>query len=635
MVDKKGQYAAWYKQSIEEPSAFWDARARDYLSCFQPWKKVCYWDYTTADIRWFDGAKLNVAYHCLDRHLSTHANKTALIFERDEPGQSESITYQTLYEKTCQLANALIQLGIRKGDRVCIYLPMIPEAVIAMLAAARIGAIHSVVFGGFSSQALHERIQDSGCKLVITANEGMRGGKAVPLKANVDKALESPTSVTQVLVIQNTKTKVPMNALRDLPYHDLVDRQPKHHAPEHLDAEDPLFILYTSGSTGKPKGVLHTQAGYLLYAAFTFNYVFDYQPQDIYWCTADVGWITGHTYLVYGPLSQGATVVLFEGMPQYPTPSRFWQVVEQHRVTTLYTAPTAIRALMGQGDHHVTAHDRSSLRILGTVGEPINPEAWQWYHRVVGENRCPVLDTWWQTETGGILLAPFLEVADQRPGCAGLPFFGITPAVIDAAGKNTSPNVAGELVLKQSWPGQMRTVFGDHKRFVQTYFKKHPGFYLSGDEAKQDQQGYVTLIGRADDVMNISGHRIGTAEVESALVAYPCVMEAAVVSMPDAITGEAMAAYVVLGEGYLHEAGLEKKLMQQVSEVIGKFAKPKQIYCVDALPKTRSGKIMRRLLRKIANNEFYDLGDVSTLANPESVQTLIDAMQNNNISSEA
>jgi acetyl-CoA synthetase len=634
-MDRKEHYSTWYRQSIEDPSAFWDARAKDYLSCFQPWQKVCYWDYTTADIRWFEGAKLNVAYHCLDRHLNKNPHKTALIFERDEPGQSESITYQTLYEKTCQLANALVQLGIRKGDRVCIYLPMIPEAVIAMLAVARIGAVHSVVFGGFSSQALYERIKDSDCKLVITANEGMRGGKVVPLKANVDAALEMPTSVTQVLVIQNTKTHVPMNLLRDLHYHDVVNHQPKFHEPLHLDAEDPLFILYTSGSTGKPKGVLHTQAGYLLYAAFTFDYVFDYQARDIFWCTADVGWITGHTYLVYGPLSQGATVVLFEGTPQYPNPSRFWQIVEQHRVTTLYTAPTAIRALMGQGDSYVTAHDRSSLRLLGSVGEPINPEAWQWYHQVVGEKRCPVLDTWWQTETGGILLAPFLGVAEQRSGCAGLPFFGVRPAVVDAAGHKVSPNVAGDLVLMQSWPGQMRTVFGNHKRFVKTYFKIHSGCYLSGDEAKQDQKGYITIVGRADDVMNISGHRIGTAEVESALAAYPCVTEAAVVSTPDALTGQAMIAYVVLTAGYDQEVDLELKLMQQVAEVIGKFAKPRKIYCVDALPKTRSGKIMRRLLRKIANHELEDLGDVSTLANPESVEELIDAVQNNNISSEA
>ncbi len=634
-MDKKEQYAAWYRQSIEDPSQFWEARAHDYLSCFQPWQKVCYWDYTTADIRWFEGAKLNVAYHCLDRHLQHNAQKTALIFERDEPGQSEKISYQTLYEKTCQLANTLIQLGVRKGDRVCIYLPMIPEAVIAMLAVVRIGAIHSVVLGGFSAQALYERIKDADCKLVITANEGMRGGKIVPLKANVDQALEIPTSVTQVLVIQNTSSKVPMNPLRDLDYHEAVNRQPKYHEAVSLDAEDPLFILYTSGSTGKPKGVLHTQAGYLLYAAFTFDYVFDHQPQDIYWCTADVGWITGHTYLVYGPLSQASTVVLFEGIPQHPTPSRFWQVVEQHRVTTLYTAPTVIRNLMGAGDQYVTAYDRSSLRLLGSVGEPINPEAWQWYYQVVGEKRCPILDTWWQTETGGILLAPFLSVAEQRPGCAGLPFFGVLPAVVDATGNITPSDQPGDLILRQAWPGQMRTVFGDHKRFVQTYFRKHAGCYLSGDEARQDQQGYVTVRGRSDDVMNISGHRIGTAEVESALVSYPCVMEAAVVSMADALTGEAMAAYVVLMAGYAQEPDLEKQLMQQVSTLIGKFAKPKKIYCVAALPKTRSGKIMRRLLRKIANHELSDLGDLSTLANPESVTMLIDALQKKNISSEA
>lgn len=633
-MDKKEQYAAWYRQSIENPSQFWEERAREYLSCFQPWQKIGYWDYTTADIRWLEGSKLNAAYHCLDKHLQENAEKTALIFERDEPGQSQHITYQTLYEKTCQLANALLQLGIRKGDRVCIYLPMIPEAVIAMLAVARIGAVHSVVFAGFSAQALYERIKDANCKLVITANEGRRGGKVVPLKTNVDEALEMPTSVTQVLVVQNTPTKVPMNLLRDMFYHDLVNAQPKHHKPALLDAEDPLFILYTSGSTGKPKGVLHTQAGYLLYAAFTFDYVFDYQPKDIYWCTADVGWITGHTYLVYGPLSQGATVVLFEGTPQYPTPSRFWEVVEQHKVTVLYTAPTVIRALMGAGDQYVTTHDRSSLRLLGSVGEPINPEAWQWYYQVVGEKRCPVLDTWWQTETGGILLAPFLGVAEQRPGCAGLPFFGVVPAIVDASGDITPPNVAGDLIFRQAWPGQMRTVFGDHQRFVHTYFRKHSGCYLSGDEAKQDQSGYVTVIGRADDVLNISGHRIGTAEVESALVAYPSVMEAAVVSMPDALTGEAMAAYVVLMADAVEGSHLESDLMQQVSTVIGKFARPKKIYCVEALPKTRSGKIMRRLLRKIANHEFNHLGDVSTLANPESVSALIDAMQKKNILSE-
>ncbi len=575
-------------------------------------------------IRWFEGGQLNVAANCLDRQLARRGDKTAIIWEGDDPNESVRITYRELYYRVCKLANALTSLGVQKGDRVTIYLPMIPEAAVAMLACARIGAIHSVVFGGFSPDSLAGRISDCASTIVITADEGVRGGKKVPLKANVDQALSSPgtESVKHVLVVKRTASPVAMYE-RDRWYSEVVDGQPETSEPAAVDAEDPLFILYTSGSTGKPKGVLHTSGGYLVYAALTHESVFDLREDDVFWCTADVGWVTGHSYVVYGPLANGATTLMFEGVPNYPDAGRFWQVCDKHKVSIFYTAPTALRALMREGDEPVKKHSRKSLRLLGTVGEPINPEAWEWYHRVVGDERCPIVDTWWQTETGGILITPLPGAIDTKPGSATLPFFGIRPAIVDTEGKVLEGACEGNLILTDSWPGQMRTVYGDHQRFIDTYFKTYPGTYFTGDGARRDVDGYYWITGRVDDVLNVSGHRLGTAEVESALVAHHLVAEAAVVGCPHDIKGQGIYAYVTLVVDAKPTEELRKELRDWVRREIGPIATPDFIQWAPGLPKTRSGKIMRRILRKIAANEHEQLGDISTLADPSVVASLV------------
>ncbi|MEL6378323.1 MAG: acetate--CoA ligase [Pseudomonadota bacterium] len=579
-------------------------------------------------IKWFYDGTLNASVNCLDRHLGTNAQTTAIIWEGDEPDQSRHITYAEAHEETCRMANVLKARGITKGDRVIIYMPMIPEAAYAMLACARIGAVHSVVFGGFSPDALAARIADCGAVAVITADEGVRAGKTVPLKANVDKALADNNQVRCVLMVERTRNTVIMKAGRDLSWEEArIDVSPDC-PPEVMDAEDPLFILYTSGSTGKPKGVLHTTGGYLVYASYTHEAVFDYRPGDVYWCTADVGWVTGHSYIVYGPLANGATTLMFEGVPTYPDYGRFWQVVDKHQVNIFYTAPTAIRALMRENDQFVKATSRASLRLLGTVGEPINPEAWLWYHRVVGEERCPIVDTWWQTETGGILISPLPGTTALKPGSATQPLPGIYPALVDADGRLLEGEAEGNLVISKSWPGQMRTVYGDHQRFIDTYFSTYRGFYFTGDGARRDADGYYWITGRVDDVINVSGHRLGTAEIESALVAHPAVAEAAVVGYPHDIKGQGIYAYVILMEGQVPSEPLQKELVQFVREDIGAIAKPDLLQFTGGLPKTRSGKIMRRILRKIAEDDFATLGDISTLADPDIVSTLIEGRQN-------
>lgn len=607
------RYRAWYQTSLQDPAIFWAEQANRFIHWDKLWNRVCDWDFKAAQIRWFEGAKLNASYNCLDRHLPDKANQVALIWESDDGKQTEKITYAELYIAVCKFANGLKALGVKSGDRVCIYLPMIKEAAIAMLACARIGAIHTVVFGGFSPRAISGRLQDAACQWVITADEGIRGGKVIPLKNNIDEALLLAHVVEKVVIVKKTAGKVEWYPERDVWYHDCIADQSSQCEPISMDAEHPLFILYTSGSTGQPKGVLHTTGGYLLYAAMTHHYVFDYQPGEIFWCTADVGWITGHSYTLYGPLLNGGTTLLFEGTPTYPTPARFWEIIDKHQVNIFYTAPTAIRMLLGQGDHYVTSSSRKSLRLLGTVGEPINPEAWRWYHEIVGEKRCPIVDTWWQTETGGILIAPLPQVVKAKPGAAGIPFFGVDP-VIDESGM---------LLIKGSWPGQMRTVYGNHSRFQSTYFSQYPGFYCTGDGAKQDQDGHYWITGRMDDVLNSAGHRIGTAEVESALVLHPKVSEAAVVGVPHDIKGQALYCYVSLIEGFKPDVILQKELIELVEKEIGKFAKPEVIQFASGLPKTRSGKIMRRILRKIAEDEFDALGDISTLADPTVVEKLI------------
>lgn len=574
-------------------------------------------------IKWFEDGVLNASVSCLDRHLATRGDQVAIIWEGDDPNSDAKVTYRELHAQVCQLANAMKQLGVKKGDRVCIYLPMIVEAAVAMLACARIGAVHSIVFGGFSPDSLASRIQDSECSLVITADEGRRGGRKVPLKANTDEALKTCPSVRNVIVARNTGGDVAMQAGRDHWWADLCDGQPKECAPEPMGAEDPLFILYTSGSTGKPKGVLHTTGGYMVWAAYTHQLVFDYRDGDIYWCTADVGWVTGHTYIVYGPLANGATTLMFEGVPNYPTVSRFWEVVDKHQVNIFYTAPTAIRALMREGEAPVKKAARKSLRILGSVGEPINPEAWLWYYRVVGDERCPIVDTWWQTETGGILISPLPGAIDQKPGSATLPLPGVRPALVDNEGKVLDGATEGNLVLLDSWPGQMRTVYGDHARFEQTYFSTFKGMYFTGDGARRDADGYYWITGRVDDVINVAGHRMGTAEIESALVAHPKVAEAAVVGMPHDIKGQGIYAYVTLKAGEEPSEALRKELVAWVRKEIGPIASPDAIQWAPGLPKTRSGKIMRRILRKIAANETENLGDTSTLADPAVVQELV------------
>lgn len=619
------QYDTMYRQSIEQPDVFWSEQATTFLDWTKPWNQVSEVDMQQGRIAWFNGGELNVSVNCIDRHLPARADQTAIIWEGDELTDDAHITYQQLYEQVCQLANGLRERGVQKGDRVCIYMPMIPEAAYAMLACARIGAIHSVVFGGFSPQSLQDRILDSDCQTVITADEGVRGGRTVPLKENVDEALRNCPNVHSVITVKRTGNQVPWNPARDVWYNELTAHQATAAEPETMGAEDPLFILYTSGSTGKPKGVQHSSAGYLLHAAMSHKYVFDYQDGDIYWCTADVGWITGHSYIVYGPLANGATTLMFEGIPTYPDASRCWQVIDKHQVNVFYTAPTALRQLMAQGDEFVTGSSRASLHLLGSVGEPINPEAWDWYHRVVGERRCPIVDTWWQTETGGIMITPLPGATALKPGSASRPFFGVQPALMDAEGNLITEQAAsGNLVITGSWPGQIRSVYGDHQRVIDTYYSTYKGYYFTGDGARRDEDGYYWITGRVDDVMNVSGHRIGTAEVESALVLHPSVAEAAVVGFPHDLKGEGIYAYVTLMQGDEREPeALREELVAMVRKEIGPIAKPDAIQWAPGLPKTRSGKIMRRILRKIAADELDNLGDTSTLADPSVVADLI------------
>ena len=611
-------YRRMYRRSLEAPEEFWSEQAHAFLEWSRPWRKVLEWDYREGLIRWFDGAELNVCHNCLDRHLARHGERPAIIWEGDDPGESLTLSYRELHARVCRFANALKERGVRKGDRVCIYLPMIVEAAVAMLACARIGAIHSVVFGGFSSESLASRVLDADCSVVVTADEGVRGGKTVPLKRNVDEALRRCPGVDMVVVVRRTGGAVPFDTVRDVWYHEICDEASSDCPPEPMGAEDPLFILYTSGSTGKPKGVLHTQGGYLLYAAMTHKYSFDYRDGDVYWCTADVGWITGHSYIVYGPLANAATTLMFEGVPTYPDASRLWRIVDKHRVAVFYTAPTAIRALMRLGDEPVACTERASLRVLGTVGEPINPEAWQWYHDVVGGGRCPVVDTWWQTETGGHMITPLPGATALKPGSATLPFFGVRPAVVDDNGNELSGACTGNLVITHPWPGQMRTVYGDHERFVETYFSAFPGCYFSGDGCRRDADGYYWITGRVDDVLNVSGHRLGTAEIESALVLHRSVAEAAVVARAHEIKGQEICAYVTTMAGVDGDAALETELRDLVRGEISAIAVPDVIQWAPDLPKTRSGKIMRRILRKLANGDD-DLGDVSTLADPGAI----------------
>jgi acetyl-CoA synthetase len=624
------QYLAMYQRSIEDPDAFWAEQADKFLTWDAHWSEVSNANLETGHVAWFTGGKLNVSVNCIDRHLPERADQTAIIWEGDDPDESTHISYQALSDAVGQLANGLRARGVGKGDRVCIYMPMIPEAAYAMLACARIGAIHSVVFGGFSPTSLKDRILDSDCRTLITADEGVRGGKSVPLKANAEIALADCPNVHTVVTVKRTGADVQWQDGRDVWYHDLVENQSTSAAPESMDAEDPLFILYTSGSTGKPKGVQHSSGGYLLHSAITHKYVFDYHDGDIYWCTADVGWITGHSYIVYGPLANGATTLMFEGIPTYPDASRFWQVIDKHQVNTFYTAPTALRQLMSQGDQFVTATQRTSLNLLGSVGEPINPEAWEWYHRVVGDHRCPIVDTWWQTETGGIMITPLPGATDLKPGSATRPFFGVKPALMDAEGNLIEETVAsGNLVITGSWPGQIRTVYGDHQRVIDTYYSTYKGYYFTGDGARRDADGYYWITGRVDDVLNVSGHRIGTAEVESALVLHPSVAEAAVVGYPHDVKGEGIYAYVTLMVGDNRDAEeLTAELIASVRKEIGPIAKPDVIQWAPGLPKTRSGKIMRRILRKIAADELDNLGDTSTLADPSVVDHLIENRHN-------
>ena len=628
LIDEK-TYQEWYERSVTDPDGFWGEHGKR-LDWIKPYTKVKEVSYSgDVSIKWFADGTLNVAANCLDRHLATRGDQTAIIWEGDDPNESKHVTYRQLHEQVCRLANVMTDLGIKKGDRVTIYLPMIVEAAVAMLACARIGAIHSIVFGGFSPDALAGRIQDCDSVLVITSDEGLRGGRKVPLKVNCDKALETSWSVKNVIVVKRTGGKVHMVTGRDHWYEDLVAAASPEHAAAEMSAEDPLFILYTSGSTGKPKGVLHTTGGYLCYASMTHQYVFDYHEGDVYWCTADVGWVTGHSYIVYGPLANGAITLMFEGIPTYPDASRFWQVVDKHQVNIFYTAPTAIRSLMREGEAIVKKTSRTSLRLLGSVGEPINPEAWLWYHRVVGDNRCPIVDTWWQTETGGILITPLPGATPLKPGSATRPFFGVKPVMVDAEGKLLDGAAEGNLCLAEpGWPGQMRTVYGDHERFVQTYFSTYPGYYFTGDGARRDSDGYYWITGRVDDVINVSGHRMGTAEVESALVAHPKVAEAAVVGYPHEIKGQGIYAYVTLVAGEEPTEELRKELVGWVRKEIGPIASPDLIQWSPGLPKTRSGKIMRRILRKIAENEFGSLGDTSTLADPTVVDDLIENRMN-------
>ncbi|ACL04022.1 Acetyl-CoA synthetase (Acetate-CoA ligase) [Desulfatibacillum aliphaticivorans] len=617
------RYQKMYDESVNDPDAFWSREAQR-IDWFEPFSKVKNSSFNgDVDIKWFLDGKLNVAYNCLDRHLEKRGDQTAIIFEGNEPGVEEKITYRQLYERVCRFSNVLKSCGVKKGDRVSIYLPMIPQLAVAMLACARIGAIHSIVFAGFSPDALANRITDAECTILITADEGLRGPKAIGLKEAADEAMDKAGMVKKCIVVKHTGADVPMKAGRDLWWHELTAKESTECPPESMDSEDPLFILYTSGSTGTPKGVLHTTGGYIVYTSLTHQYVFDYHDGDIYWCTADIGWVTGHSYIIYGPLANGAVTIMFEGIPNYPDFSRFWQICDKHQVNIFYTAPTVVRALMQQGDEPVKATSRTSVRLLGTVGEPINPEAWLWYHRVVGEERCPIVDTWWQTETGGIMITPLPGATALKPGSATRPFFGIQPALIDKEGNQLEGPGEGYLVMLDSWPALARTVYGDHRRFKSTYFIQCPGTYFSGDGARRDEDGYYWITGRIDDVINVSGHRLGTAEIESSLVAHPAVSEAAVVGFPHDIKGQAIYAYVTLSSGYEPSEELRKELSLFVRKDIGPIATPEVLQFTDSLPKTRSGKIMRRILRKVACNELDNLGDTSTLADPAVVEALI------------
>ena len=627
-IDSNG-YQTAYSQSLSDNDAFWAEHGKR-IDWIKPYTKVSDVSYHKPDvhIRWYEDGTLNASANCLDRHLAKRGDQTAILWEGDDPADSKHITYSQLHEDVCRFANALKARGVKKGDRVTIYMPMVPEAAVAMLACTRIGAIHSVVFGGFSPDALAGRIQDCASTVVITADEGIRGGRPIPLKANTDKALASCPDCTTCFVVRRTGADIDWQDGRDVWYHEAVAAADADCPPEEMSAEDPMFILYTSGSTGKPKGVLHTTGGYMVYASMTHHYVFDYQDGDVYWCTADVGWVTGHSYILYGPLANGATTLMFEGVPTYPDSGRFWQVVEKHKVTIFYTAPTAIRALMREGDGPVKKWDRSSLRLLGSVGEPINPEAWMWYHEVVGDGRCPIVDTWWQTETGGILITPLPGATTTKPGSATLPFFGIDPVLVDNENNVLTGATEGNLCINRSWPGQMRTVYGDHQRFIDTYFSTFEGRYFSGDGARRDEDGYYWITGRVDDVLNVSGHRMGTAEIESALVAHPKVAEAAIVGYPHDIKGQGIYAYVTLNVGEDPSDALHTELRQWVRQEIGPIASPDLLQWAPGLPKTRSGKIMRRILRKIAADDFAELGDTSTLADPTVVDDLIDNRQN-------
>ncbi|VAW76542.1 Acetyl-CoA synthetase [hydrothermal vent metagenome] len=619
----EAQYHEMYQRSIDDPEGFWGEQANVFLSWYKSWDKVNNSDFNAPRIEWFVGAELNASVNCIDRHLETRGDQTAIIWEGDDPTQDKHISYTELHREVCTFSNVLKKRGVKKGDRVCIYMPMIPEAAYAMLACARIGAVHSVVFGGFSPESIKDRVLDSDCRVVITADEGVRGGKAIPLKANTDKALEGCPNVHTVVVVRRTGGDIQWHDERDVWLHEITATVDTDCEPEHMSAEDPLFILYTSGSTGKPKGVLHTTGGYLLYAAMTHKYVFDYQDGEVYWCTADVGWITGHSYIIYGPLANGAKTLMFEGIPTWPDASRFWQVCDKHDVATFYTAPTAIRALMREGNNPVTKTRRSSLRLLGTVGEPINPEAWEWYNQIVGDSRCPIVDTWWQTETGGHMITPLPGAIATKPGSATLPFFGVAPALLDGEGTLLEGEAEGNLVITRSWPGQMRTVYGDPQRFKDTYFSAYPGMFFTGDGARRDKDGYYWITGRVDDVLNVSGHRLGTAELESALVLHKDVAEAAVVGYPHDIKGQGIYAYVTLIKGAEYDDALKTELVKMVRGEIGPIATIDIIQWAPGLPKTRSGKIMRRILRKIAANEIDSLGDTSTLADPGVVEDLI------------
>ena len=625
----KLKYEEMYKESISNPIKFWGEHGKriDWIKNYEKVRDFSY-DQKNLYIKWFEDGTLNASYNCIDRHLKNNGNKTAIIWEGDNPDEQKSITYNELYKNVCKFANVLKKLGAKKGDRITIYMPMIPEAAYAMLACTRIGAIHSVVFGGFSPEALAGRIEDCNSNLIITADEGIRGGKTIPLKQNTDEALKKASSCKKCLVIKRTNGDINWVNKRDFWYHELFEEVAETCEPEEMNAEDPMFILYTSGSTGKPKGVMHTTGGYMVYTSITHEYIFDYKPNEVYWCTADVGWVTGHSYIIYGPLSNCATTLMFEGVPNYPTSSRFWEVVDKHKVNIFYTAPTALRALMAEGEAPVKKTNRGSLRILGTVGEPINPEAWNWYNEIVGDKRCPIVDTWWQTETGGILITPLPGAIDAKPGSATKPFFGIKPVLVDNDNNELNGEAEGNLCIEMSWPGQMRSVYGDHQRFIDTYFKTFPGRYFSGDGCRRDKDGYYWITGRVDDVINVSGHRMGTAEVESALVAHTDVAEAAVVGYPHDIKGQGIYAYVTLNIGVDSSDQLHAELKKWVRKEIGPIATPDLLQFSPQLPKTRSGKIMRRILRKIAANEYQDLGDTSTLADPSVVNDLIDNRQN-------